>query len=57
MKDDDIENIGLNMHKLCEKLFPICRSLTGDGFRESLNILKNELGLVNLQVFEQILTF
>lgn len=52
MKDDDIENIGLNMHKLCEKLFPICRSLTGDGFRESLNILKNELGLVNLQVFE-----
>ena len=47
-----MESLGLDMHNLCQKLFPICRSLTGDGFRESLTTLKNELGLVNLQVFE-----
>lgn len=31
---------GNSMYKLAEKMFPICRSLTGNGFRESLSILK-----------------
>ncbi len=35
-----MDSIGLNMYQLCKKLFPICRSLTGDGFRESLSILR-----------------
>lgn len=47
-----MESIGFEMHKLCEKLFPICRSITGEGFRKSLNIIKNELNLHNLNVFE-----
>jgi len=43
---------GVSMHELCEKLFPICRSITGDGFRESLAIIKNDMQLDNLQFFE-----
>lgn len=29
------------MHDLCKELFPICRSITGNGFRESLHILRS----------------
>lgn len=47
-----MKNIGIEMHKLCEKLFPICRSITGEGFRESLKILKNDMQLNDLNVFE-----
>lgn len=31
---------GQVMYDLAQQLFPICRSITGNGFRESLNILK-----------------
>lgn len=52
MKDGNVKSIDLKMYELCEKLFPICRSITGNGFRESLNILKHDLGLTSLQAFE-----
>lgn len=32
----------MEMYKLAEQLFPICRSLTGDGVRDTLKILKEE---------------
>ncbi|WP_276675850.1 DUF4910 domain-containing protein [Selenomonas artemidis] len=32
--------IGEEMYHLCEKLFPICRSITGNGVRETLGILQ-----------------
>lgn len=32
--------IGQRMYALCERLFPICRSITGDGVRETLRILR-----------------
>ncbi len=35
------------MYKLAERLFPICRSITGNGFRESLNILKEIVPEIN----------
>ena len=38
------QNAGEAMYKLCERLFPICRSITGAGFRKSLDILNKELG-------------
>ncbi|MEE4195731.1 MAG: DUF4910 domain-containing protein [Anaerolineae bacterium] len=42
-----MSNLGQQMHALAARLFPICRSITGSGFRESLNILKEHLpGLV-----------
>lgn len=35
-----MKNKGQIMYDLAKRLFPICRSLTGNGFRESLNIIK-----------------
>lgn len=34
---------GKKMYQMIERLFPICRSITGDGVRETLNILKEEI--------------
>lgn len=36
-------SIGGEIYELCRTLFPICRSITGDGFRQSLEILRREL--------------
>jgi len=41
--------IGEDMHKLMVELFPICRSITGNGLRKTLKILKNH---VPLEMFE-----
>lgn len=35
--------MALDVEKVFDKLFPICRSITGDGYRESFNILKEYL--------------
>ena len=29
-------SLGAEMHELISELYPICRSITGDGFRETL---------------------
>ena len=31
------------MYDLAERLFPICRSITGDGFRRSLEIIREQV--------------
>ena len=31
---------GVEMHQLASRLYPICRSITGDGVRQSLKILQ-----------------
>lgn len=36
-------SLGSEMHELCQELFPICRSITGDGFRQSLEILRRHI--------------
>ncbi len=33
--------MGRKIYELCRKIFPICRSITGDGVRETLRILDN----------------
>lgn len=38
-------DVGRDMLRLIEALYPICRSITGDGVRESLRILKREIPL------------
>ena len=37
----EIPEIGEKMHELMVELFPICRSITGNGLRKTLKILKN----------------
>ncbi len=41
-----IEDPGQAMHDLIRELYPLCRSVTGEGVRETLRILKRELPLV-----------
>src|SRR5690242_9691011 len=36
---------GEQMHALMAELYPICRSITGDGVRETLTILKKHIPL------------
>ena len=43
------ENLGAELHRLIAELYPICRSITGDGFRETLRRLGE---LVPLKVHE-----
>ena len=39
-QDDDPEVLGSSMYRLADRLFPICRSITGEGVRETFDILK-----------------
>ena len=41
---------GQEMYDLAVRLFPICRSITGDGFRRSLEIIREQVP--EMQVFE-----
>lgn len=45
-----MNNLGQNMYSLCSELFPICRSITGNGVRQTLSILKQHIP--ELQVHE-----
>ena len=38
------------MHQLMAELFPICRSITGDGVRKTLNIIKAHIPLDIVEV-------
>ncbi|NFQ00884.1 DUF4910 domain-containing protein [Clostridium sporogenes] len=44
------EELGDSMYKLIQKLYPICRSITGDGVRDTLNIIQEYVG--GLQIHE-----
>ena len=46
-----IDNHGKYMYEIIKKLFPICRSITGEGFRKSLKILSNEIPLLKIKKF------
>lgn len=44
-KTVDINEVGKEMYKLMSELYPLCRSITGNGVRQTLNILKNHIPL------------
>jgi aminopeptidase-like protein len=41
----EASEVGVEMHDLMAELYPICRSLTGDGVRETFSILEREVPL------------
>jgi len=41
----DLDKIGNEMFELSKRLFPICRSITGDGVRETLSIINEYIPL------------
>lgn len=43
-------SIGQEIYDLCDKMFPICRSITGDGVRETFKILKSVYA--NMKIYE-----
>lgn len=57
----DSQSVGQEIYQLIQTLFPICRSITGDGFRESMKILKDHILLdlheipTGTQVFDWII--
>ncbi len=47
---DNDDRVGHEMHSLLVRLFPICRSLTGEGVRETLRILQEHIPLKTYEV-------
>ena len=45
LKNLDVSELGSEMYELMEKLYPICRSITGNGVRETLNIISDYIPL------------
>jgi aminopeptidase-like protein len=45
----DLQQAGKSMFELAERLYPICRSITGNGLRETLSILKE---LIPIEIIE-----
>lgn len=41
----DFDRAGTEMHALVTKLYPICRSITGDGVRQTLRLLQEQIAL------------
>lgn len=39
----NLEEVGQEMFALISELYPICRSITGNGFRETLNIIQKQI--------------
>lgn len=41
----DKHTVGTEMHQLMSELYPLCRSITGDGIRETLKIIGAHISL------------
>ena len=48
--NSEFDHCGPFMHQLMAQLFPICRSITGDGVRETLRILQDHIPLKLFEV-------
>lgn len=46
----ELETVGLKMHQMMAELFPICRSITGNGVRATLKAIQSSLPIQILEV-------
>ena len=44
------DNTGLEMHRLMETLYPVCRSITGNGVRETLAVINQHIPLAMTEI-------
>ena len=51
-QDPSASELGAELYALVSELYPICRSITGDGVRQTLQILGRHVGSVPLTVHE-----
>ena len=47
---EDTGAVGRDAHELMERLFPLCRSLTGDGVRATFDILEEEIPITRTEI-------
>ena len=45
MLTEEKASLGLKLYQFIEKLYPICRSITGSGVRETLGLIQKEIPL------------
>jgi aminopeptidase-like protein len=43
LEEKDLASIGHELYTLAAKMFPICRSITGDGIRQTLEMIRQEI--------------
>jgi aminopeptidase-like protein len=46
----DVGEVGRQLHRFAAELYPICRSITGDGIRRTLTLIKNRIPLEMFEV-------
>jgi aminopeptidase-like protein len=46
----DVNTIGLDMHQFMSELYPICRSITGNGVRETCDLIKKHIPITVYEV-------
>lgn len=46
----ELDRVGERMYRLIERLYPICRSITGDGVRDTLDIVGERMALDRVEV-------
>jgi aminopeptidase-like protein len=49
LDDKQLTEVGQELHAFAAELYPICRSITGDGIRQTLSLIQNR---IELQTFE-----
>ena len=50
LEQTDMMEIGRELHRFAAELYPICRSITGDGFRQTLALIQHRIPLQIIEV-------
>ena len=50
LDESDLDSIGRELHAVAAEMFPICRSITGDGIRQTLNMIKQHIPIQTFEV-------